>query len=327
MNAVFTLREDAAMETVQATPKLLTSPKVEFRELTTLGEWAGTFLRARSAEGVSTNTIIYYRRSLKDFLTWAESQYIQTVEEITAEHLRTFLIRLRETGHNPGGIAGHYRALRAFWNWYEVEVEPQGWRNPCKKVKPPKVGDLSLPVASIADVEKLYRAASGRMAARDRAIILTLADSGLRAAELLSLDVVDVVDEYAGELRVRCGKGQKSRTVFIGKRAGRCLRTFLKQRNSRASALFISDDETRLTYSELRQIVRRLSVTAGIPHTPIHAFRRFFAINFLRGGGDLLSLQRILGHSGLSLLGVYARQNVDDLRAAHAGASPMDRGL
>jgi integrase/recombinase XerD len=307
------------MDTRQSLPLLI---RTEFKVITPLAEWANTFLRAKQAEQVSKNTIHFYGANLKVFLAWCDSQYVKQVEEITADHLRMFLLWLKEEGHNGGGVHGFYRTLRTFLRWYAVEVEPEGWRNPCEKVKAPRLADESLPAISLEDVEKLYRAASGNMASRDKAVVLVLADSGLRAAEFLALNI-DSVDGFTGEIRVKHGKGNKSRTVFIGKRTRRALRSWLKQNTG--AALFTSDEGSRLTYSGLRQIIRRLSVKADIPYPPIHSFRRCFAINFLRSGGDLLSLQRLLGHSGLSLLGKYARQNTDDLAAAHSQHSPIDR--
>ncbi len=71
--------------------------------------------------------------------------------------------------------------------------------------------------------------------------------------------------------------------------------------------------------------MRRLAVLAVLKDPPLHSIRRSFALNFLRNGGDLLSLQRIMGHADMTLLRRYARQNTDDLRAVHAGVSPVDR--
>ena len=308
------------MDTKQTTPLHTTT---EYRVLTPLTEWMSTFIRARQAEGLSTHTLAYYRQDLKNFSEWCDSQFVRQVEEITADHLRMFLLRLKETGHNPGGVHGHFRAVRAFLNWYEIECEPEDWRNPVKRIKPPKVSDEPLEAVPLADVEKLYRATSGRFAARDRAIILTLTDSGLRAAELLGLNVEDI-DSFTGEIRVRCGKGRKSRTTFCGKRARRCLRSWLKARGAQPGALFVTDEESRLSYGGLRQVIERLASRAGIERPSIHAFRRTFAISFLRNGGDLLTLSRLLGHSGLSLLARYAKQNTDDLARSHGEHSPID---
>jgi integrase/recombinase XerD len=305
------------MDAAQSTPLIL---RTEFKVITPLAETAEAFLKSKRSEGVSKNTIHYYGADLKNFLAWCDSQFIRTVEDVTAEALRMFLLWLKERGHNGGGTHGHYRTVKNLFRWYWLEYEPTG-RNPIEKVKAPRIPDDPQPVITLEEIETLYRTAS---TARDRSIILTLADSGLRAAELLALNSEDV-DTITGEIHVKQGKGNKSRTVFIGKRARRSLRVMLKT-HGRTAALFISDEQTRLTYSGLKQILQRLSKKAGIEYRPPHAYRRGFAIGFLRNGGDLLSLQRLLGHSGLSLLGRYARQNTDDLAAKHSECSPMDRG-
>jgi site-specific recombinase XerD len=89
--------------------------------------------------------------------------------------------------------------------------------------------------------------------------------------------------------------------------------------------LFPNDEGDRLKYTGLRQIIRRLAVRAAVKEPPIHSFRRLFALSMLRNGCDLLTLQRLMGHASLDLLRRYAKQTVDDLRAAHGQASPVDR--
>jgi integrase/recombinase XerD len=310
------------MDTRQTTPLYVAT---EYKVLTPLSEWMSNFLRARQAENASSHTLNYYRQNLKTFAEWCDMQMIRTVEGITADALRMFLLFLKEEGHNGGGIHGHWRAVRAFLNWFEQETEPEEWKNPVKKIKPPKLATEALDSVSLEHVEKLYQAASGRMASRDKAAVLVLADSGMRAAEFLALNTDDV-DSFIGEIRVRAGKGKKFRTVFIGKRSRRALRVWMRTRGTRPGALWTTDDESRLTYGGLRQVLERLAKRAGIEAPSIHGFRRTFAIEFLRNGGDLLSLSRLLGHSGLSLLARYAKQNTDDLAAKHSEYSPMDRG-
>jgi site-specific recombinase XerD len=310
------------METEQRTIQIVAT---EYKVVTPIRQWADTFLRAKQAEGLARGSIRFYAENLKNFLVWCDGQYIKQAEDLTAEHLRMFLLRLKDEGHNSGGVHAAFRSTRAFLRWYAVEVEPEGWRNPCDKVKAPRLADVPLPAASLDDVEKLYRAASGKMGGRDRAVVLVLADSGLRAAELLALNVEDV-DGFTGEIKVRCGKGGKSRTVFVGRRTRRALRAFMRQCDNLGPPLFTSSEGgARLRYPGLRQIIRRLSVKAHISQPPIHSFRRCFAINFLRSGGDLLSLSRLLGHSGLSLLARYANQNTADLQRVHMEHSPIDR--
>jgi site-specific recombinase XerD len=310
-----------------------------FAEAPDLHRWADAFLTAKRAEGLSPNTVLNYRKHLREFLRWADLRNVGSVESLTADHVRQFLLTLAEAGHNAGGQMGFYRVLKTFLRWYEKEVEPdgwprslhrdsggelRGWRNPIARVKAPKVPDSPLEPADLGDVERMLRAASDRLAERDRAVLLTLLDTGTRASELTALDLGDL-DPITGTLTIRHGKGGKSRSVFLGKRARRAVRLWLKVRRAGDGPLFTAEAGGRLTYSGLRQIVRRLALRAGVPEPPLHSFRRAFALNMLRNGADLLTLQRLMGHADMSLLRRYARQTADDLRAAHALASPVDR--
>jgi len=113
--------------------------------------------------------------------------------------------------------------------------------------------------------------------------------------------------------------------VFLGERGRRAVRRYLKQRRVGPGPLFQRDSGGSLKYPGLRQIVRRCADRAGIAEPPLHSFRRAFTINMLRNGADLLTIQRLLGHASMVLIAKYAKQVTDDLRRAHAQASPVDR--
>jgi site-specific recombinase XerD len=147
------------METKQATPLLVGT---EFIVITPLAETVEAFLKAKRAEGVSKNTIHYYGADLKNFLAWCDSQFVKTVEELSPEHVRMFLLYLREGGHNPGGCHGHFRTIKNLLRWYLIEYEPEGWRNPIERVKAPRISDEPQAVIALEEIEKLYRAVSGR---------------------------------------------------------------------------------------------------------------------------------------------------------------------
>ena len=292
-----------------------------------LDHWSASFLRAKHAEGVSPKTSTGYRDCLRNFTQWAASNSIGEVEALTANHVRSYLLYLQETGHNSGGQHRYYRVLKTFLRWYEAELEPETWKNPIHKVKAPRLVDHAMDPVSLSDIEALLKAcANNRQGLRDKAIFLTLLDTGLRAQELLSLDLDDL-DQYTGEIQVRplVGKGRKGRTVFLGERSRRAMRRYLKQRHPGPGPLFQRESGGRLTYPGLRQIVRRCSDRASIAEPPLHSFRRAFTLNMLRNGADLLSIQRLLGHASLVLISRYAKQLSDDLRRVHALASPADR--
>jgi integrase/recombinase XerD len=142
----------------------------------------------------------------------------------------------------------------------------------------------------------------------------------------VALDVGDV-NMKSGAVIVKHGKGDKRRVAFLSAKTRRELLRYLRHREDAAptSPLFATLDGRRLTYSGLRQVVRRRADAAGIAEPGLHSFRRAFALMSLRAGMDVYSLQRIMGHSDLSVLRRYLAQTEGDLAAAHAHASPVDR--
>jgi integrase len=171
---------------------------------------------------------------------------------------------------------------------------------------------------SIEDVKKLISVSD----TRDKAIFLTLLDTGLRAAELLALNVEDV-NLITGCILVEHGKGDKVRTVYIGRQTRKALRKYIDH----TGPLFLTDEGERLTYWGLRQIVRRRSEQAKIESPQIHSFRRLFALTMLRSGVDVYNLSMLMGHSDTQVLQRYLKLTEADNRQAHMLGSPVDHAL
>jgi site-specific recombinase XerD len=298
--------------------------RILFVETPALVQWVSTFLTAKRAERKAAGTLAFYREKLTHFADYCAKRNVNTIEGITPGLLREYLIHLEETGHNAGGTHGHYRAVKVFLRWYEREEEPEGWHNPITKVRAPTLPEEPLDPADVETLRAIVAACqSGRMAVRDRAIVLTLFDCGLRASELLNLDLSDV-NPYTGELTVRRGKGGKSRTVYMGQKTRRALRAYLKQRGNKPGPLFLSRYRGRLAYDGLRDIIIRAAKRAAVSPPSLHAFRRACALNLHRNGADLLTIQRVLGHADLTILRRYIKQTAEDLQTAQTAASPAD---
>jgi len=157
---------------------------------------------------------------------------------------------------------------------------------------------------------------------RDRAIILTLMDTGIRANELLSINLKDLFLNSC-EIWIRKGKGGKFRKVFICEQTQQSIRAYLHQRSDDSPFLWITKSKTRLKYSGLREIMRRRSKRTGIPQPSLHSFRRFFALQMLRNGADIFSLQQLMGHADITILRRYLKQTDQDLKHAHEINSPV----
>jgi site-specific recombinase XerD len=287
------------------------------------------FLLDRKAQGFSPKTLKFYESELRLFLEYLKAQDVLETEAITPTHLRAYLLHLGER-RNPGGLHCTYRAVKTFLRWYEAEYEPEDWTNPIRKVNAPKLTLEPLQPANIAHVKAMLDTCKRRTFAgdRDRAILLALLDSGLRASELLALNLGDLSLE-TGALVVHRGKGGKFRTAFLEPKAQRAMLDYLRHRQdlAHASPLWVTRGGDCLTYWGLRQILRRRAERAGVPAPSPRDFRRAFALIALRNGVDLISLQRLLGQSDLSVIRRYLAQTEGDLQAAHAKASPVDRML
>ena len=267
---------------------------------------AESFLIDRQVRELSRHTLKFYR----DFL-------------------RRYFLAFGEK-HNPGGVHGAYRTLRAFFQWLmKEEVMASDWKNPILKVKAPKVVLDPLEPISIQDVRALSNTCQrgDLIGERDQALFLFLLDTGARAREACNMNIKDV-DLNTGAVMIRYGKGGKSRMVFIGRTTRRAMRGYLRQRHDSSPALFVSKDEERLTYDGLRQLLERRAKRAKLGNKPkLHGFRRAFALNMLRSGVDIFVLQRLMGHSDLQVLRRYLAQNDEDNQLAHMRGSPVDNNF
>ncbi|NLE75692.1 MAG: tyrosine-type recombinase/integrase, partial [Chloroflexi bacterium] len=178
-----------------------------------LGSQIAAFLTDRQARGLSPRTVQFYGDELRHFREWAQGQRVTDAQAVTADLIRRYLLYLGQR-RNPGGVHAAYRTLRAFLRWYGEEVEPDGWQDPMRRVRPPKLPQEPLEPVPLPDVQAMLRTCERKTFAgdRDRALLLALLDTGLRASEFVALDLGDV-NLTTGAALVRSGKGGKSRTV------------------------------------------------------------------------------------------------------------------
>lgn len=260
------------------------------------------FLIAKEAEGLAPRTLEFYRCKLK-----------QAPDPLTRESIRSWLIEL-QTDHTPGGVHAFYRAVRAYCRWLEWEYDIP---DPTDKIKPPKVPDEILDPAPQVWVDALVSACdSSWHGIRDRAIIMLLDATGIRAGELCLLSI-DAVDMALSVIYVEHGKGGYPRAVDFDKRTKRALKAWIAIRFE-MPAFFQSSYRNRLTYDTLRAIITRRSKDAGVDPMGLHAFRRKHALDLHRAGESLLTIQKRLGHHSDLVLKRYIKLSREDMIAAAA---------
>ncbi len=167
---------------------------------------------------------------------------------------------------------------------------------------------------------------------RDRAIILTLLDTGVRASELCSNRYRDV-NLTTNSIRIQgkgAGKGPKERRVYVGKNTAKVLWKNLLPRLDDIQAdapIFVVGQDggwRPINRNVLGKLLKRIAERAGVKDVNPHRFRHTFAIAYLRNDRDIFTLQSLLGHSDLTIVKRYARVAYVDCETAHRKASPVD---
>jgi integrase/recombinase XerD len=289
-----------------------------------LQEWIGVFLHACRSRNLASGTIGFYTKKLKVFFLFCRDLAITRVDQITPDTIRSFLILLEEQRHKPAGVHCFYRSVKTFLKWYEQETERANWRNPIDKVKAPIVPLEPLDPVSVDTIKAMIQTCRWELtAARDKAILLVLLDTGLRLSEFLALNKEDV-NLITGTIQIRSGKGRKPRNTYLGDIARQSLRRYLRERHDHNPALWISRSEQRLTQTGLRMMLRRRADRGDVPAPSPHDFRRAFALERWRSGADILTISKLMGHSSLQVLTRYLKQAGEDLEQAAKQSSPVD---
>lgn len=285
--------------------------------------WLEAFLMDRKARGYSEGTIYFYKMKLQLFINYCNIQHLNEIQQISPTFIRTYLLDLENSGHNPGGIHACYRALKTFLKWYAFENDLQDWKNPIDKVKVKIPNNQPLDPVDIEAVKAILETCQKSFAdIRDRAIILMLLDTGMRISELLSL-AHENVNPTTGVIQILHGKGGKFRTVYIGRKTRISLRRYIVK-SPGSGKLFLTDKGDPATYTTIRDMLNRRSDKAGVETPTPHQFRRYFALSMLRSGVDIFSLQLLMGHSDLQILRRYLRQTNQDTLDAHLKGNPVD---
>ena len=294
------------------------------RRTTSIDDAIGLFMLDARARRLTHSTQTFYRSKLKQFSTWFADQEISELDSVTSTHLRRFLVSLQERNLSPSYQHNIARAVRAFFNFCQAEELIEG--NPMQRVPMPKQ-DYAAPI--VLSGEEVRRVLDACQNERDRAVVLVLLDSGVRASELIALNVADV-ELDSGTVRVHKGKGRKDRTTQIGANTRKQVKRYLMQRGnpSTRDPLFTSfRDGARLSLDGLVQLMGRLQKRSGVQTATAHAFRRTFAVNCLRNGMNIYILAKMMGHSDIMTLRKYLSFVEDDVKAAHEDAGPVDNLL
>ena len=291
---------------------------------------AGQFLAELAVQRrASGHTLSAYRRDLAQLTTLSPER---SPETLTPTQLQRALMQMHSRNLAPRSIARTLSAWRSFYAW--LARNERIITNPTLTLRAPRRPHL-LPKALGVDQaaalldRQLNGNSSDPLELRDTAMFELFYSSGLRLAELVSLDWPGGLDLESGEVTVT-GKRRKTRIVPVGERALAALKTWIEVRASLVkvgeSALFVGQHGSRLA---ARQVQIRLALWAkksGLGmHVHPHMLRHSFASHVLQSSGDLRAVQDMLGHASIAATQVYTHLDFQHLAKIYDAAHPRAR--
>ncbi len=258
------------------------------------------FIRERQyLHNVTPLTIEWYKNSLRLLPCEAPSQ----------EQLNETIIQMREAGRKATGCNSVICAINAYLKW-------SGSAHKVRQLKEPQ---FVLPTFTEAQVKRLVAwKPKGKCQRRLHLLTLFLLDTGCRISEALSLRVREV--DFDNLLVTLDGKGRKQRVVPFSFELRKAMFRYCAEfRRTPDVLLFASRTGTALTRRNVLRGVKLLCKRLGFEPAArtLHAFRHTFAVNYLRRGGSVFHLQKVLGHSTLEMTRRYANLMTEDLQAVH----------
>ncbi|MFC1866089.1 tyrosine-type recombinase/integrase [Chloroflexota bacterium] len=297
-----------------------TSNQEKVHSLTSLIDY---YALCNRAEGKSPRTITWYSANLIRFHNYLKSRHLSdSIEKLDIKLLREYIIYLLKRNkfeHHPytpvqneplsiTTVHGHARTLRAFFSWLVREKLAE--TNIAKDLKPPKLTKKVVSTLSDEEILTILNTLNlhNHSQARNQTILILLLDTGLRMGELVNFKMEDIhMDE--GFLKV-IGKGRKERIVPMGSNTQRALQRYLFRYRQKPACpeinnAFLSIHREPLTENSIKLMFARLARISGVSRLHAHLCRHTFATRFLINGGDVFTLQQILGHSTLEMVRRY----------------------
>jgi len=271
--------------------------------------------------GLAHNTIAAYRRDLEGHLGFLADIGVSDPRAAGESHLLRYLGRLRRAGAAPATVVRKLSAMRSFYR--HLAQEKTIASDPTAGLESHRLEARLPAVLSLDQVEAILSkpdTATPR-GLRDRALLELLYACGLRASELVELEVGDLNLKLGF---VRCmGKGSKERIIPLGSKAIQALESYLGARKTDSTALFPGRRRGKLTRVACWQIVKRYAARAGVT-TPVspHTLRHSFATHLLERGADLRAIQEMLGHADISTTEIYTHVSSDYLREVYQSTHP-----
>lgn len=276
---------------------------------------------------LSEHTVSAYRRDLAALGEYCAERNLADWSRLSTGDLRRFAAGAHRRGLAPRTVQRRLAGARSFFNYLETEGAISN--NPARGIKAPRPPRGLPQTLDLDQVTRLLDITERDAAAcRDRAMLELMYSSGLRLAELISLDHGGI-DMREGLVRVT-GKGRKTRILPVGRKAIDALKAWAHRRAELAApgenALFVGVRGRRIGASSVQARIDYWARRAGLPgHVHPHMLRHSFATHVLESSGDLRAVQELLGHADISTTQVYTHLDFQHLARVYDRAHPRAR--
>lgn len=286
------------------------------------------FLRYLTQERrLSPHTVSNYQRDIKRFLIFCKQQNLDAWSIIKSPHIRQFMATCHQQGLGGRSIQRLLSTLRSLYSY--LIRESLATMNPAQSVQAPKTPQRLPATLDVDQMNSLlaYDETDWRDC-RDKAMMELLYSSGLRLAELASLNFGDI-DMADGMVKV-LGKGNKERIVPVGDKALTVLVQWHKHRDilgfTEEPALFVSKQGNRLGMRAIQKRLQHWGLQQGVSErVHPHRLRHAFASHMLESSGDLRAVQELLGHADISTTQIYTHVDFQQLAKVYDAAHPRAR--
>ena len=275
---------------------------------------------------LSPHTVDNYGRDLHQCAEVLRERQFDNWAGVGANEVRLLIATLHRRGKGGTTLQRFLSSLRTFYRWLLREGKTRD--NPAEGIRAPKSGKRLPKALDVDETNGLLNqnATDQPLVLRDQAIMEMIYSSGLRLAEVLSLNT-DTIDFQDAMLDVT-GKGNKSRRLPVGAPALQAVQQWLKVRgkfvkDTDEKALFISQRGQRISPRSVQARLSRLARERGLDkHLHPHMLRHSFATHMLESSGDLRAVQELLGHANLSTTQVYTHLDFQHLANVYDAAHP-----
>ena len=261
--------------------------------------------------------------------------------EVTAWDLDGYLAQLRETGVSESTRQYYWKVIKSYFSWASKR-KGLGIDRPDLELEMPAVPEPDVQPYTEQEVKRMLKACDKMQGAsagkrptaeRDKLIIMVLLDTGVRVSELCRIKFEDINLEEKSILikPYETGKKSRGRTVYLGNETMNLLWKLYAENNNPANFLFSDSrsqkDNKPLNRNSIAQLLKYIGDKANVKHCGAHRFRHTFAIQYLRNGGDIYTLKRLIGHKSFYMVQRYLQLSEADSKSAHKKASPVDNWL